>query len=73
MIGNAGCAVCCGLNPNPPPVIQQSAVTFGGAVTVQPGSFADGYREGREDVLFALARGHAWALAALEAERAKVT
>jgi len=35
-----------------------------------PGGFADGYNEGRKDLLFALARGHQWALDALAAERA---
>lgn len=38
----------------------------------EPGSFAAGYHEGREDVLYALAAGHQWALDALEKHKAKV-
>lgn len=38
----------------------------------EPGSFAAGYHEGREDVLYALAAGHQWALDALEKHKSKV-
>lgn len=33
----------------------------------EPGSFADGYQHGRDDLLYALAAGHQWAVDLLEA------
>jgi hypothetical protein len=37
----------------------------------EPGSFRAGYHEGREDVLYALAAGHQWALDLLAEHKAK--
>ena len=31
-------------------------------VPIESGSFADGYQHGRDDILYALAHGHEWAL-----------
>lgn len=36
-----------------------------------PGSFADGYHQGREDVLSSLAAGHHWAVKAFEEAKDK--
>jgi hypothetical protein len=36
-------------------------VTSESTTEPEPGSFGAGYREGRGDVLYALARGHQWA------------
>lgn len=38
----------------------------------EPGSFAAGYAEGREDVLSSLAMGHKWAVDEFEKHKAKV-
>ena len=55
--------------PEPESVAMQGPESSG---PPEPGSFADGYHQGQDDVLFGLAHGHRWALDKLDGMKARL-